>query len=342
MRFLRRVRRSGFTLIELLVVIAIIAVLIALLLPAVQQAREAARRTQCKNSLKQIGLALQNYHDSYNKFCALRCGPNDAGNRNGDQCGFVQLMPYFDAQAAYNMIPMNNTVPSPWTGTFAPWGTQISVLLCPSSLPTTLQGGSAAKNYKFCVGTTYLDNYGSASPWGPTTGLFQYQFAGYKGMRDCTDGSSNTIACAETGAGVQNSMSIIGNSAYGGGLASSPLACKATLGANLTYVAGTAVSSWGQGSLWPFGHPHWSAVTTILPPNLPSCSSIGDNDSNATGIFTPTSYHTGGVNVVLADGSVRFINNNIDAGNYGVGAPSNFGVWGALGTCAGSEVVGDY
>src|SRR5215218_3882471 len=106
-----RPARRGFTLIELLVVIAIIAVLIALLLPAVQQAREAARRSQCKNNLKQLGLALHNYHDVFNRFCDLRGGPNDGAGRQGDQCGLVRLMPYFDQAPAYNMIPQNATVP---------------------------------------------------------------------------------------------------------------------------------------------------------------------------------------------------------------------------------------
>ena len=338
MRFFRHVRRCGFTLIELLVVIAIIAVLIALLLPAVQQAREAARRSQCKNNLKQIGLALHNYHDVFNKFCDLRGGPNDGAGRGGDECGFVRLLPYLDQAASYAQIPQNNTVPVCWDGTFVVWRTQLQVLQCPSSLPTTLQSNVAAKNYHFCVGTTINDNYA-----GATNGLFQFSQKGYKGMRDCTDGSSNTIAVAERGAGVQGSMSIIGNAAYNvSGFDTNPTICKALQGANMTYNTGTSVSSWGQGSLWPFGHPHWSAVTTVLPPNSPSCISIGDNASNAWGIHTPSSYHVGGVHALLADGSVRFISNNIDAGNYGAGSPASFGTWGALGTAAGSEALSNF
>ncbi len=339
MSFLGRIRRrSGFTLIELLVVIAIIAVLIALLLPAVQQAREAARRTQCKNNLKQLGLALHNYHDVFGMFCDLRGGPNDGAGRGGDQCGFVRLLPYMDQAPSYNMIPQNNTVPVCWDGNFKPWNTQLSVLLCPSSLPATLQNSVAAKNYHFCVGTTINDNYA-----GATNGLFQFSQKGYKGLRDCTDGSSNTIAISERGGGVQNSRSIIGNAAYGiGGIDTNPTLCKALLGPNQTYSTGTNVSSWGQGSLWPFGHAHWSAVTTVLPPNSPSCVNSGDNPSNGWGIHTPTSYHTGGVNVLMGDGSVRFVSNNIDAGNYGAGSPASFGVWGAIGTIAGGEVVKEF
>lgn len=337
MQMIRRLRRMGFTLIELLVVIAIIAVLIALLLPAVQQAREAARRTQCKNNLKQIGLALHNYHDVFGTFCDLRGGPNDGAGRGGDECGFVRLLPYLDQAPTYAMIPVNNPNVC-WDGSFKPWNQQLSLLLCPSSLPTTLQGNVAAKNYKFSVGTTIQDNYA-----GKTTGLFQFSQQGYKGIRDCTDGSSNTIAVSETGAGVQGSNSIIGNSAFGvSGFATNPTICKALQGGNQQYVAGTSVSSWGQGSLWPFGHPHWSAVTTVLPPNSASCIQGGDNASNAWGIYTPSSYHTGGVNVLMADGAVRFIGNNIDTGNLGAGSPANFGIWGGLGTIAGSETINDF
>ena len=337
MRMFKAIRRSGFTLIELLVVIAIIAVLIALLLPAVQQAREAARRTQCKNNLKQIGLALHNYHDVFNKFCDLRGGSNDGAGRGGDECGFVRLLPYLDQSPMYSLIPVNNPNVC-WDGNFVPWKTQLTVLLCPSSLPTTLQSGVAMKNYKFCVGTTIQDNYQL-----PTNGLFQFSRVGYKGVRDCTDGTSNTIAVSETGAGVPGSNSMIGNTAINiVNFQTTPTLCKAVQGSNMQYAAGTTISSWGQGTLWPFGHPNWSAVTTVLPPNSPSCATGGDNLSNAWGIFTPSSYHTGGVNCLMADGGVRFISNNIDAGNYGSGAPPNFGTWGALGTASGNETVGEF
>ncbi len=339
MRLFRRMRRSGFTLIELLVVIAIIAVLIALLLPAVQQAREAARRTQCKNNLKQIGLSLHNYHDVFNRFCDLRGGPNESCcGRGGDSGGFVRLLPYLDQSPLYNQIPQNAAFPATWSNTPV-WTQQLSLLLCPSSPVAPPQGAPVTvKCYKFCVGTTINDNYA-----GATNGMFQFSQKGYKGLRDCSDGSSSTIAVAETAVGNSGTKSVLGNSVYGvGGVDTNPTICKALVGPGLTYTAGTNVSSWSQGSLWAFGHPHWSAVTTVLPPNSASCEPFGDNPSNAWGIYTPTSYHTGGVNVLMCDGSTRFVGNNIDCGNYGTGSPASFGVWGAIGTIAGNEVVGDF
>lgn len=336
--FVKR-RRRAFTLIELLVVIAIIAVLVALLLPAVQQAREAARRSQCKNNLKQLGLALHNYHDAFNKLCDLRGGPNDGAGRGGDECGLVQLLPYIDQAPMYNSLP---AVPNVcWDGSFAPWATQIGMVLCPSDPTTALQGSPVrSKAYKFCVGTTTNDNY-----QGITNGVFGFsKSGGHKNFRDITDGTSNTIAMAETctGPAQGSSRTVKGQLVYNvSGIDTNATICLATASQG-QYLGANSISSWGQGSLWPFGHPHWSAVTTILPPNGPSCSPGGDNQSNAWGIYTPNSQHTGGVHVLMADGAVRFVSENINCGNYGAGNPASFGVWGALGTIAGGETVGDF
>lgn len=335
MRSFVRLRKCGFTLIELLVVIAIIAVLIALLLPAVQQAREAARRSQCKNNLKQLGLALHNYHDVFGRFCDMRGGPNDGAGRNGDECGIVRLLPYIDQAPMYSQIPMNNTVPVCWDGSFKPWNTQIGLLLCPSCpIPAPYQNTVAWKSYHFCVGTTINNNYEASV----TNGLFGFSFVGIKGVRDMIDGSSNTIAMSELGLGT-STRSVIGNTVYGvSGIDTNPTICLNTAAGGV-YLGSTGISPWGQGSLWPFGHTHWSGFTTVLPPNSASCEPFGDNPSNAWGIYTPNSYHVGGVHVLMGDGAVKFASNNINCGNYGAGSPPNFGVWGALGTINGNETV---
>lgn len=336
--FRRREVKRGFTLIELLVVIAIIAVLIALLLPAVQQAREAARRSQCKNSLKQFGLALHNYHDTHNTFPAMRGGPNQ--QRGGDFVGFIDLLPYLDQAPLYQLIiASGNPYPAPW-GTNPGWQAKLSVLMCPSESTPAITGlpnnNLGQRNYHFCVGTTIQDNYA-----GATNGLFG--FRSYKRMRDINDGSSNTIAMSEKGTGTSSATprETIGNSVYPiANIAANPSLCAARA-AGSYYVAGSNVSAWGCASIWAFGHPHWAAVTTVLPPNGPSCygNINGNNPSNAWGIWTASSRHVGGVHVLMADGAVRFVSNNINSGNL---TPANLGVWGALGTISGGETVGDF
>jgi len=342
---LRQARRyTAFTLIELLVVIAIIAVLVALLLPAVQQAREAARRSQCKNNLKQLGLALHSYHEVFNFFIDLRGGPNDGANRNGDEVGFVQMLPYIDQAPMYNLLPKQGMPNVCWDSSFLPWKTQIGTFMCPSApVPGTWTGAPVMlKCYKLCVGTTIQDNYA-----GVTNGLFGFSFAGgHKGLRDITDGSSNTIAMAETAVGPApgSTRTVLGQVVYGvAGIETNPLLCRATASGSV-YLGGNNISSWGQGTLWPFGHPGWSAVTTVLPPNSASCTGgpFGDNMSNSWGIFTPNSWHTGGAQVLMADGSVRLISENINCGNYGAGSPPSFGLWGALGTVSGGENLGEF
>jgi len=136
-KFMVQSKRKGFTLIELLVVIAIIAILIALLLPAVQQAREAARRTQCKNNLKQLGLALHNYHDVYGRFIYRKGGTaGNPGNANR-LSGFMGLMPYIEQGPLFNTVAAGGGTgnqppggPVGWTG-WAEWNVTIPALLCP-------------------------------------------------------------------------------------------------------------------------------------------------------------------------------------------------------------------
>ena len=352
-------RRKGFNLVELLVVIAIIGILVALLLPAVQAAREAARRMQCSNNQKQLGLALHNYHDVYKKFPFLRGGPNCPSGRCGDFHGILMMLPFIEQDNRYKQAFAPGLVtPHPYNNTFAPWIGEINALVCPSVTvpPNRKYSALFQRTYHFCVGTTIVNNY-----FAETNGMFSFQTSGpnattapaqplcvgsnmQKGFRDLKDGTSNTIAISEKGLGAElGSRTIHGQSVFSfttANLAANPTTCLATA-QNRFYISGT-VSTWGTGTLWAFGHPHWGAFTTVLPPNGPSCYQGADNPSNASGIYTPTSYHPGGVLGCLADGSVRFISETIDCGNYGVAPTPNRGVWGALGSVNGGEPIGDF
>jgi prepilin-type N-terminal cleavage/methylation domain-containing protein len=343
---------KGFTLVELLVVIAIIGILVALLLPAVQAAREAARRTECSNNLKQIGLALHNYHDVYKKFTYLRGGQNNPSLRCGDYHGIVALLPHFEQGARYDQA-FAGAPQNPYTNGFVPWQGQIKAMLCPSTPvpPNRYYPLLPQRCYHFSVGTTVVRNYDQE-----TNGVFAYQSLGagnpaclganmQKGFRDLTDGSSNTIAVSEKGLGGDaTSRTIKGQSIYSitaVNLRDNPALCMATA-VRGQYIASATISTFTAGNLWSFGHPHWGAFNTILPPNSPSCFEGADNPSNRSGIFSVSSFHPGGAQACLADGSVRFISDTIDCGNYGALPTRNYGVWGALGTVNGGETVGEY
>ena len=217
---LRLARRTGFTLIELLVVIAIIAVLVALLLPAVQQAREAARRTQCKTNFKQLGLALHNYHDANKLFPPMRTGGYNQAN--GALSGFMSLLPYIDQLPRFQTMSASWTSPTPGAnggnayppfgndihngdGNYAPYMGTLGVLLCPSDGGGGVgpSNGVGLNNYRFCEGTSVYQN-DSAWGWGsPPAGAVAGQngiFGGYPrqmGIQDVIDGTSNTIALSE-------------------------------------------------------------------------------------------------------------------------------------------------
>ncbi|MFN9718411.1 MAG: DUF1559 domain-containing protein [Planctomycetota bacterium] len=358
-------RRKGFTLIELLVVIAIIAILVALLLPAVQQAREAARRTQCKNNLKQLGLAMHNYHDVYNMFPYRKGGTENGLGATTNRLhanyqrrsGLISLMPYLEQTAYYERIMTGDTVngvapggPAPWNG-WVGYNFQPTILRCPTD--PGIQTARGVSNYAFSMGDVVVNNRDSRD----TNGLFGALGRCY-GLRDVIDGSSNTLAFSER---VAANFGIGGrpSATWQEGILTAVPAIDTAPGACIA--AATAVSSSGKrynqspvppvkgrfSSIWTDGQPEINAFTAVLAPNSPSC--INDSNVNADGasnLMSASSYHTGGAQALLADGSVRFISENIDTGNLGVaavlGGRSPFGVWGALGTRAGGEVVGEF
>ena len=225
-------RRRGFTLIELLVVIAIIAVLIALLLPAVQAAREAARRMQCVNNLKQIGLALHNYHSSSDSFppgglVGYRYDTK-AYNLNGTYGAFARILGHLEQAPLYNAINWSLESDQDAYGTVANSTvtvTRLSTFLCPSDTPPSYLGtGTAPINALIAPGNNYFASLGSSLEWGgypgplsgpaqtpagPPNGLFNSGGSAI-GLRDVSDGSSNTVACGEwrTGSGLRAGATI--------------------------------------------------------------------------------------------------------------------------------------
>jgi prepilin-type N-terminal cleavage/methylation domain-containing protein len=360
---------GGFTLIELLVVIAIIAVLVALLLPAVQQAREAARRSQCKNNLKNLGVALHNYHDTYRVFPSAKGGtgwPNGGRSGNWDRLsGLVWLLPFIDQGPLYTQIanggpfPASNgaTVnwvkmgPEPWDWDYLPWQTQLEVLRCPSDRYSGAVP-QAKTNYMFCLGDGINNN--STPVWGAPDPRGMFYMWSKLGVSDVQDGASNTIMMGERGVW-NNTRSVIGGTVAGvAGLQSNPRICLDLAGPGRMYLPSVAAPNPGDangtglkdiiGQRWCDGNPTMTAMTTTLPPNSPSCTE-GTWDGE-WGIFSASSRHVGGCHVVLGDGAVRFVNENINSGNSSapnpIQGPSPYGVWGALGTRNSGDIVGEF
>jgi prepilin-type N-terminal cleavage/methylation domain-containing protein/prepilin-type processing-associated H-X9-DG protein len=377
-------RRRGFTLIELLVVIAIIAILIALLLPAVQQAREAARRTQCRNNLHQFGLALHNYHDVYTFLPYRKGGTAGINNDQGNQqrkSGFVPLLPYLDQAPAFELIKAGNTTgtiiapegPCAWCGwpNGTPgdpaWDDAPDILLCPSDDGYPHQKGRF-NSYCFSVGDqiqAVRDGLGGFDPSGQSSvdlrrhvrGLFTFQRT--YSMRDCTDGASNTVAMSERlcqelvpyraeqpvpVSSAQEVEHVLGMATRVTGLVNSPVLCR-TVTDGKYFLAGTQIQA-RFGIAWTDGQPMYVGFNTVLPPNSPACADGGTWGDSSHMVMPPASRHPGGVNALMADGAVKFINDNIDTGNLGVFQPpmgkSRYGIWGALGSKSGGDTTGEF
>ncbi len=370
----RRRRRRGFTLVELLVVIAIIGILIALLLPAVQAAREAARRTQCSNNMKQIGLALHNYHDVYKCFVYCRGGTDGGGggsnlDSNQNNLGpWISLLPFVEQTPLYEMITSPQTFggvtypawgPTPAITPYDPWRAQVQTLLCPSDAEgigvRDPAGNLGFTNMMHSRGDQIYRNENGGNNWSTRNprGIFSPLRGTTLKMASIRDGTSNTVAFSE------KVICVVADAVKGGiatnvaGLDDNPANCLAQVAPDGKTLTGTVqgVGS-STGRRWNNHHPARSGFTTVLPPNGPTCTAAAFGDR---AISSPTSYHPGGVNVTLADASVRFVSETIDTGNLSAQSPgaqslgevslgmaSPYGIWGALGSRAGGEPLGDF
>jgi prepilin-type N-terminal cleavage/methylation domain-containing protein/prepilin-type processing-associated H-X9-DG protein len=306
-------RRSAFTLIELLVVIAIIAILIGLLLPAVQKVREAAARMQCENNLKQIGVALHDYHSAYGKL--------PPGSTPQGFTVVSQILPFMEQDNVYNQINLN--APANSAANAGPTGVAIKILLCPSDRTSQLPAGQGGNNY--------FANYGAEPLFFQNTGTANGVFGlrepngGIK-LTDVTDGTSNTAAFSELRKGDFNNAVYSPQDWLNASKAGSPTTvdqaytiCQSIDPTDLSY-------QWlSAGGEWLNDNATGTAYSHCAPPNSRNCGF----PANLRFCINANSDHTGGVNVLLCDGSVRFVTNSI-----------SLTTWRALGTRAGGEVLG--
>jgi len=359
----RRSSDRGFTLIELLVVIAIIAVLIALLLPAVQAAREAARRSQCVNNLKQLGLAVHNYVSTAGVFPPgdmYHSGTNQVGangirgnGANSYSFGWpLALLPHMEQQPLANAfnycftyIDSDGSVLTNSTVSY----NQVGSLLCPSeSAEMRPQPPYGALNYVGNIGgpgsiqgfsgTMVSPNWGSTAV---TTNVI--------GLQMVIDGTTNTALFSERLMGVANNATTYLSSSRNAKRATFQVPVTGTLNGNDAAGAmnilnackelpptTAAIASYRSGQIWIIGHP-WAIAfnryTHFGPPNTITCdttptNAVGGGTAGGQATVPPTSNHPGGVNVCMADGSVRFVKDTV-----------SLATWWALGTRAGGEVI---
>jgi len=334
-----RSRKPGFTLIELLVVIAIIAILISLLLPAVQQAREAARRTQCKNNLKQLALAVHNYMDVATVLPPSACiDPSiTATGNNGSWGVHGRILPFLDQGNLYNNVDLTEA----WDFQSAIDGLKIPSYACPSD-PRSDESRDPGAGRAVLYPTNYGFNFGTWFVYNPVTeqggdGVFfpnaRLRIAAF------TDGTSNTLMVSEVKAWTPYRRN--------GGPTSTAVP-QSIIEAEAAIASGTDFKNTGH-TEWPDGRVHHHGfTTTMLPNSATSCrdgsktyefcdfnswqeGKNGINGSPSYAIITSRSHHPGIVQAALMDGSARAVSENID-----------LSIWRGLGSRAGGEVLNEF
>lgn len=319
--------RPAFTLVELLVVIAIIGILVGLLLPAVQQAREAARRMQCSNHLKQIGLAMHNYESAYKRFPS---GNMVGGSFTVGLSAHARLLPFMEQAAVYQMVDFNYAYNH--VNNDAARMQKIPTFLCPSDtfdkLPATLGGYNS---YYANSGTNILAGSPATLSSDPNYGMPECNGVFYRDSRvrpgDITDGLSNTIAFSEKIAGDGNNgiaTAISDTFRPGTFPTTADQAMQDCMAVNVTDLSKQGVSI--VGSPWIQAYHSTTLYYHVLPPNTRSCMFPPGRIATTAG-----SRHTGGVTALGCDGAVKFVTSSLD-----------LSIWRAIGTRNEGEVVTDY
>ncbi len=364
--------KSAFTLVELLVVIAIIGVLIGLLLPAVQSAREAASRMQCANNLKQLTLAVHNYADtngsSLPHYGGGPFGALNAGDNPGRWSGFISLLPYMEQNALYDRFISEKVWFGPSSGSSGwsartianetgllgkdnPMAMQLQTLMCPSNAAVGKpEAHTGYTNYLFNFG----DNPGYYSNNAQIRGPFGYR--NYWAISAVTDGLSNTLCFSERAvddyglnsdnvkvqATSYNNAVDGGFGAGNGALTDRTICAGSAPNGKYNIGVGGQIGATGYRFGWFWASTFYHVTfTTTLPPNSPSCY---NRASAFNAVMSATSFHPGGVNAALMDGSIRFVSETIDSGTEKAfpnqttpSGPSPFGIWGAYGSRDGGE-----